>query len=51
MYNAVHVCSYIMVGAWFYCMEVCYNIMYYFLHIMHVFVCNIIDNSQTVDIL
>ena len=27
-----------MVGAWFYCMEVCYNSMYYFMHIVHVFV-------------
>ena len=37
VYNAVHVWLYMMVGAWFYCMEVCYNIMYYFLHIVHVF--------------
>ena len=25
-----------MLGAWFYCIEVCYNIMYYFLHFVHV---------------
>ena len=24
------------VGAWVYCIEVCYNIMYYFLHFVHV---------------
>ena len=40
-----------MVGAWFYCMEVCYNIKYYFLHIVHVGFYKIIDNSQTVNIL
>ena len=43
-----------MVGDWFYCMEVCYNIMYYFLHIVHVFLCflcKIIDNSENVNIL
>ena len=39
-----------MVGAWFYCIEVCYNIMYYFLRFVHVlFFGNIIDNSQTVN--
>ena len=26
----------IMVGIRFYCIEVCYNIMYYFLHFVHV---------------
>ena len=25
-----------MVCAWFYCIGVCYNIMYYFLHFVHV---------------
>ena len=25
-----------MVGAWFYCIEVCYIIIYYFLHSVHV---------------
>ena len=39
------------VGAWFYCIEVCYNILYYFLHFVHVSFYNIIDNSQTVNIL
>ena len=40
-----------MVGDWFYCMEVCYNIMYYFLHIVHVlFFGKIIDNSENVNI-
>ena len=43
--------GYSMVGDWFYCIEVCYNIMYYFLHFVHVLFCNIIDNSQTVIIL
>ena len=25
-----------MVGAWVYCIEVCYNIMYYFVHVIFV---------------
>ena len=40
-----------MVCVWFYCMELGYNIMYYFLHIVHVYCCKIIDNSETVNIL
>ena len=24
------------VGAWFYCIEVCYNILYYFLHVLFI---------------
>ena len=39
------------VGAWFYCIEVCYNILYYFLHFGACSFYNIIDNSQTVNIL
>ena len=34
----------------FYCIQVCYNIMYYFLNFVHVLFCNIIDHSQTVTI-
>ena len=37
VYNVVHVWLKVMVGDWFYCIEVCSIIMYYFLHIVHVF--------------
>ena len=30
MYITLYMFGY-MVGAWFYCIEVCYNIMYYFM--------------------
>ena len=40
-----------MVGVWLYCVEVGYNSMYYFLHIVRAFLYKIIDNSQTVNIL